>query len=251
VKLKKAGTSRTLAACAVLLVCGKCGAQERCSAEVKLLLSPAEMPATLAALKAKKESSGEVYFYDTEKRELLSQGVIVRLRSGSDRDLTVKLRRGQDEKYADPTGGKENYKCEVDVAGNLANTSYSIRNKFSGAGIPETGSEVYGALSKGQRKLLSAAQVRVDWEQVKRIVEIKATDWQIKADSGSKKLALELWEWPGGKILEVSSKVGSGEGEAAYEELRRVVADKGLRLNVEQRSKTRMVLEPRTSTTAE
>jgi hypothetical protein len=124
-----------------------------------------------------------------------------------------------------------------------ANTSYSIRNKFSGTQLPENGNEIYQALSGGQRDLLRAAQMTIDWNQVKRVTNIKATDWEIKLDSRSKKLALELWEWPGGKILELSSKVATEEGPAEDEELRHLAIGKGLKLSADQRSKTRMVLE--------
>jgi hypothetical protein len=233
----------------MLLLCNPCAAQERCSAEVKLLLSPKELPATVATLKAQKESSGEIYFFDTDRRELLSQGVIVRLRHGSSSDLTVKLRPPEGRKFTDPTGGKADFKCEVDLAGNETNTSYSIRNKFSGAQIPETGNDIYHAFSGGQRELLSAASVTIDWNQVKRVADIKQTDWEIKLDSRSKKLSLELWEWPGSKILELSSKAGSEDGKAAYERLRQLAIGKGLKLSPDQRSKTRMVLEPPASTT--
>jgi len=67
----------------------------------------------------------------------------------------------------------------------------------------------------------------IDWNQVKRVADIKVTDWEIKLNSPSKKLALELWELPGSKILELSSKAGSDEGEAAYEELRQLAIGKG------------------------
>jgi len=118
-KLKKnAGTYRTFCQCVMVLLCNVCAGQERCSSEVKLLLSPAEIPATVATFKAQKEFSSDVYFFDTDRRELLSRGVIVRLRHGSSSDLTVKLRPPQDKKFTDPTGGKEDFKCEVDLAGN-------------------------------------------------------------------------------------------------------------------------------------
>ena len=103
---KNSRTFRAFCLSAMPFVCGVCVAQERCSTEVKLLLSPAEIPATLVTLKAQKESSGNVYFFDTEKRDLLAQGVIVRLRHGSTRDLTVKLRPPQEKNFEDPTGGE-------------------------------------------------------------------------------------------------------------------------------------------------
>jgi hypothetical protein len=233
----------------MLLLCNVCAAQERCGTEVKLLLSPEEISATVATLKAQKESSSAVYFFDTDRRELLSRGLIVRLRHGSSSDLTVKLRLPQDNKFTDPTGGKEDFKCEVDLAGKEVNTSYSIRNKFSGSQVPETGTDIYRAFSGGQRELLRAAHMAIDWNQVKRVADIKVTDWEIKLELRSRKLALELWEWRGNKILELSGKTGSEEGEAAYEELRQLAIGKGLKLSADQRSKTRMVLESPASTT--
>jgi hypothetical protein len=235
--------------CVTLLLCSASQAQERCSTEVKLLLSPGEIPTTVATLKANKESSGHVYFFDTDRRDLLSHGVIVRLRHGASSDLTVKLRPPQDKRITDPTGGKEDFKCEVDLTATEAKTSYSMRNKFSGTQIPENGSDIYQALSEGQVGLLTVAQMTIDWNQIKRVADIKATYWEIKLDSRSKKLRLELWQWPGGRILELSSKVRTGEGPAEYEELRRLVVGKGLKLSADQRSKTRTVLESPVSAT--
>ena len=249
-KLKKnAGTSLTFCLCLMPLLCGPSQAQERCSTEVKIRVSPAEIVAAVATLKAHNESSRGVYFFDTDMRELLSHGVILRLRYGSSSDLTVKVRPPQDKSFTDPTGGKEDFKCEVDLGATEVNTSYSIRNKFSGTQLPENGIDIYHALSGGQKDLLRAAQLTIDWNQVKRVADIKATDWEIRLDSRSKKLVLELWEWPGGKILELSSKVRTGEGPAEHEELRRLVIGNGLNLSADQRSKTRTVLESPRSTT--
>jgi len=234
----------------MLLICTACAGQERCSTEVKILLSPTEIPATLESLAAQRESSGDAYFFDTERRELLAQGVIVRLRGGSTRDLTVKLRPPQQKKFENPTSGREDLKCEVDVAANEANISYSIRSSFTDLQIPTTGNDIYRTFSEGQRKLLSAAQVIIDWNQVKRIVDIQVTDWQIKFESGSRKLTLEFWEWPGGQILELSRRVGTESGSMAYAELRQLALNKGLKLSRDQRSKTRIVLESHTTSVA-
>lgn len=238
---------------AALFPCGSVVAQERCRTEIKVLLSPAELSVTIAALHTQRESSGDVYFFDTDKRELLAQGVIVRLRRGSTAsDLTVKLRPPAEKIFADPTGGRESFKCEVDLAANESNISYSIRNAFIGSQIPSTGNDLYRVLSEGQRKLLRAAQVSIDWNRVKRVSDIHATDWQITLGGPGAKLALELWEWPGGKILELSKKTGDKSSPAAYEELlqlRQLAIAKGLSLSADQRSKTRIVLESHLITT--
>jgi hypothetical protein len=232
---------------AMLFVGGTCAGQDRCNTELKLLLSPAEIQATVITLKAQKKSSGAVYFFDTEKRELLAQGVILRLRRGSTSDLTFKLRLPQSKNFKDPTSGEEKFKCEVDVAADETSISYSVRNSFAGRQIPETGNDIYRAFSKGQLRLLKVARVVVDWNQVKRVADIEVTDWQIKSGPQSEKLALELWEWPRGKILELSRKSESESGSKAYEELRKMALNKGLTLSANQRSKTRMVLEANTT----
>lgn len=231
---------------AMLIACGACAAQERCSTELKLILSPGEIQSTVAKLKAQKESSGTVYFFDTDKRELLAQGVIVRIRRGSTADLTVKLRSPEGQNFENLTNGKENAKCEADVAAHETNISYSIRTTFTGVQIPMTGDDIYQAFSTGQRRMLKAAHVIVDWNQVKRVADIKVTDWQSKSGPRSEKLALELWAWPRGQILELSRR---GEGDSSsegYKEFRKMAVDLGLRLSTDQRSKTRMVLEANT-----
>jgi hypothetical protein len=125
--------------------------------------------------------------------------VIIRVRRGSTRDLTVELRPPEKKKFEDPTGGRESFKCEADLAANETSISYSIRSRFTGLQIPETGNDTYRAFSNGQRRLLSEAQVIINWNRVKRVADIHVTDWQIKLGSTSRKIALELWEWPGGK----------------------------------------------------
>jgi hypothetical protein len=67
---------------ASLFLCSVLHAQDRCDVEVKLLLSPSEDQVAFTALDVKKETTGFVYFFDTNTLDLLSQGVIVRLRQG-------------------------------------------------------------------------------------------------------------------------------------------------------------------------
>ena len=45
-----------------------------CSEEVKLLLSPQQVQSAITALKARQETHGRVYFYDTPALDLLSKG---------------------------------------------------------------------------------------------------------------------------------------------------------------------------------
>jgi hypothetical protein len=213
-------------------------AQEGCNVEIKLLLSPTEPQTAIAALKFERLTAGRVYFFDTSALDLLARGVIVRLRQGASNDLTVKLRPPTGTKPFVPSRTGEGFDCEVDLIGGARTPSYAVRTEYAATRVPETGAEILSMLDTGQKKLLNEAQFSIDWSHVK----------QTKAQPGFGKLTLELWEWPGGKILELSTKVGPEAGQSAYTELQRLVNAKRLSLSATQRAKTGMVLETLTHT---
>jgi len=74
------------------------------------------------------------------------------------------------------------------------------------------------------------------------VAKIHSTEWRTKTQSSYGKLALELWEWPAGKILELSSKAPAAADAAKYGELERLAKTKGLDLNASQDTKTTTVL---------
>jgi hypothetical protein len=229
--------------CVLLFLHPALYAQDRCGVEVKLLLSPTETQATISALNLEKETAGRVYFFDTSALDLLSQGAIVRLRQGDESDLTVKLRPLDGRQLSPPSNLGEGFKCEVDLIRGRSSPSYSVLSKFTGARLPQTGADILSLLGAGQKELLKQAQVSVDWTRVKRIADIQSTDWQTKTQPHFSKLTLELWEWSGGRILELSTKVEPDAGAATYRELQQLVKTKGLSLNPSQQAKTPMVLE--------
>jgi hypothetical protein len=230
-----------------LLVFGLHG-QETCTEEVKLLLSPTQVQAAILALHPHKDTHGRVYFYDTPALDLLSKGVILRVRQGAEIELTAKLRPLSGEKFVDPSGGRERYKCEVDLNDGVENPSFSLQDKYRAAMPPEVGEELFQLLSEGQKKLLEEAKVEIDWKRVKRIAEIQSTSWITREKAPLGKLSLELWEWPNGSILEVSKKVRTDAGQATYVELRNLANSNGLALNTNQHSKTAIALGAITGT---
>jgi hypothetical protein len=235
--------SHTFRVCVLLILNSTLRAQDGCNVEIKLLLAPAETQAAIASLGLKKEAAGHVYFFDTSALDLLSQGAIVRLRQGADNDLTIKLRPPAGTKpFVHPAVGEDS-KCEVDLIGGERNPSYSVRKKYVASRVPETGTDVLHLLSAEQEKLLREARISIDWTRVKRISDIQSTDWQTKAQPHFSKLTLELWEWSGGRILELSTKAGPDAGPSSYAKLQQLVNAKGLSQNATQRAKTGMVLE--------
>src|SRR5271163_1823933 len=166
---------------AVLLSWSGLHAQENCNVEVKLLLLPAETQAAVAALGGMKETPRRIYFFDTDKLDLLSQGAIVRLRQGAKSDLTVKFRASTGKKLFAAREGGDDFKCEVDLTREGANSSYSITRQLATEELPQTGPDVSRLLSSAQIKLFEDAQVSVDWPRVKIVAVIASTDWQTKS----------------------------------------------------------------------
>lgn len=218
-------------------------AQETCSEEVKLLLAPAQVQAAVIALKARGETRANIYFFDTPNLDLLAKGVILRMREGSEIDLTAKLRPLAGERFTDPSNGRERYKCEVDLNAGIENQSYSLQSNNLAGKVPESGEELFARLSDGQKKLLEDSGVQVDWKSVKRVANIQSTSWSTKARAPLGKLSMELWQWSAGSVLEVSTKVATDAGQSTYAEMKDLAAKKGLTLSPDQRSKTAIALE--------
>jgi hypothetical protein len=207
------------------------------------LLVPTQVEAAIPLLHATRELRSLIYFYDTPALDLLSKGLILRLRVGANSDLTVKLRPLTGKQFSDPSSGSERYKCEVEITGGVEGRSYSVGTNYSAGHVPETGRELMHLLSAGQKKLLEDSQIQVDWAKVKRVADIQSTSWTARAKAPLNKFSMELWEWPSGRILEVSTKAGPDAGRAAYTELESLVKKKGLASSAVQQSKTATALE--------
>lgn len=227
---------------AVLPFASSLHAQNDCSEEVKLLLSPTQTQAAVQALHAGGEAHGRVYFYDTPTLDLLSQGMILRLREGAKLDLTTKFRPLFGEKLGDPSTGHDRYECEIDLNNGIEKPSYSLQSVYTPATPPLTGDELFKLLSDDQRQLLKDSKVRIDWKRVKRVADIQSTTWKTAAQPQLGKLSMELWQWPNSSILEVSVKVTPAKGQATYIELKNLAKSSGLALSTVQSPKTSIAL---------
>ena len=142
---------------------------------------------------------------------------------------------------ADPSSLRRT-KCEWDYAGGRPTLSYSALTRLTEE-APKTGVEFYQRLNKSQRQLLTLSNYSVDWSKVKRVADIRSTDWTIRKQPPFDKLALELWKWPGGSVLELSTKTDAAALQSAFEQLRAFAVGKGLALNGTQQFKTELVLK--------
>jgi hypothetical protein len=225
-----------------LLLLGAVHAQETCSVEVKLLLSAPAPQSVITALGFKTMTAGLVYFFDTESLDLLTQGVIVRIRQGGSHDLTVKVRLPKGRPADDRAQLLDQFPCEIDRTFAEAATSYAVGRPYRVTKVPDSGTDVFTLLSAAQKNLVKVAGVSIDWVRVGRIASIHSTKWQTGAQSPYGKLALELWEWPAGKILEISAKAPPASDESKYNQLAQLLESNGLSLNANQDTKTTTVL---------
>jgi hypothetical protein len=228
---------------AILFLAPALHAEEKCPVEIKLLLSPPTTQTVIASLGFENETMARVYLFDTDALDLSKQGVIIRVRQGAKNDLTVKVRLPKGSQQVDNPRLRERFPCEIDRTQAGANTSYAVARKYKATKVPQIGNDIYSLLSASQIKLLHEAQVSIDWARVMRIANINSTTWETTAQSPSGKLALELWEWSAGKILELSAKVESDAEASKYAQLEQLVKMKNLSLSASQDTKTSMVLE--------
>jgi hypothetical protein len=234
---------------AVLFLSSILQAQETCPVELKLLFSPPAIQAVMASFKFDHETKGQVYFFDTAELDLLRQGVIVRVRQGTNNDLTIKVRAAEGNTQVE-SQLRPHFPCEIDRTGAGENTSYSVQRKYKTPSVPKLANKIAGLLGRPQQRLLQEAQVSIDWTQVTRFASIQSTKWEANVQLPFRKFSLELWEWPGGSILELSTRVEPGAGQSGYAELQRLVASRSLPLSAKQGTKTRMVLEALTQHTS-
>lgn len=216
-------------------------AQNQCDAEIKLLLVPTEVQSVVKALNAGPPAKGQVFLFDTNSRDLFSHGVIVRARvGGATNDLMVKVRVREDQ--AIPVHGLgAGYKCEVDRTGDAAVRSYSVRIKLNG-NVPTSGKDVLALLSRGQKRLLEEARISPDWSRMEKVASIDSTVWKIRNQAGLAKLSLELWQWESKQVLELSTKIANDDPSILIR-IRKLVTDKGLSIEANQKQKTQMALQ--------
>jgi hypothetical protein len=117
-----------------------------------------------------------------------------------------------------------------------------VQKGYVDAKVPDTGLGVVQLLSAGQKKLLEDSKVAIDWSRVRRVADIRSTSWKTAAKPDLSKLSVELWEWPGGSVLEVSTKVAPAAGQSTYSGLELLAKRQGLAVSRDQRSKTAIAL---------
>ncbi len=236
------GWTRLIPSIILSLFCSALCAQETCPVEIKLLLLPSTLKSVVASMSLGKQKTSRIYFFDTDNLSLLAQGVIVRVRQGAKNDLTVKVRLPGGHDRIESSNLPQSFDCEIDQTEAGANTSYSVGETYKRHSVPEAGSDLFSALSPRQRELLKEAHVSIAWSRVKRVSAIRSSSWKTPSDSPFSKLTLEYWEFPGGSLLELSTRSSASEWKLRSADLHRIVKSEGLLPSANQETKTTTVL---------
>src|SRR5256885_13829233 len=136
--------------CAVWSLSSASNAASNCSAEIKILLSPATLQDVITSVGFESEATDRVYFFDTDGLDLLKQGVVIRARQGGNNDLTVKVRVPEGDKQAQAATLRGRFPCETNQTGAGSDTDYIVRRNYKGLQIPQTGGEIRSALKPPQ-----------------------------------------------------------------------------------------------------
>lgn len=213
-------------------------AQTECSAEVKFRLKPTQAKEAAKALKDDKPKEGKVMLYDTPSLALLNQGVILRVRSGNEEDLTVKLRPKSSEGLAGLAS------CEADIAsdGSVQHSFGAKREPFT-TPAPKDGLGFQAELDASQKKLLLAAKPEIVWKNVQRFPAVKVEEWSSKKEKGFDKITVEQWKWDGGEILEISTKTDEKSASGMEAKLKAWVEKHRLKFDADTRGKVATFLK--------
>lgn len=184
---------------------------------------------------------------------LLDHGIILRLRANADGegDSTVKLRPFEGHLH-DRWRERRQDDTEIRMEGDWVSDRHVVAVS---AVSQQSADEVEGAAARTRElaKLLSRVQEEflkdnteapVLFDRLRIVGSIAATKWKAGTVRLSKKLVAERWEVGQLRFLEVSLRVDDeAEARRAQAELTGVMAEHDLLNDVEQETKTRLVLE--------
>jgi hypothetical protein len=221
------------------------------SVELKLTVPAPEHRATLRALGLDplEAQIRLVYFFDTPSLELNKAGVVVRARriQGKGEDSVVKLRPVIPHEMPDSLRESSSFVVEVDAMPGGFVCSGSLK------GVPRKASVVDAAsgnvplrriFSKEQRRFYAAhAPADIALDDLSLLGPIFVLKMKGTPQGAARKFAVELWLYPEGRILELSTRCATGEAMQVAAESRAYLTELGVDLEGDQETKTRTALE--------
>jgi hypothetical protein len=221
------------------------------SVELKLTIPASEQRATFLALGLDPLSAQIrlVHFFDTPDLALESAGVVVRARriQGKGEDSVIKLRPVVPDELPDNLRKSPNFVVEVDAMPG----GYVCSGSMKGVPRKATVLDVLGGtaplrrlFTKEQRSFLADyAPAGIALDELTLLGPIFVLKLKGAPPGATRKFAVELWLYPEGRILELSTRCAPDEAVAVAAESRAYLLERGVDLLGDQQTKTRTALE--------
>jgi hypothetical protein len=221
------------------------------SVELKLTIPASEQRATFLALGLDPLSAQIrlVHFFDTPDLALESAGVVVRARriQGKGEDSVIKLRPVVPDELPDNLRKSPNFVVEVDAmpGGYVCSGSMKgIPRKATVLDVLAGTAPLRRLFTKEQRSFLADyAPAGIALDELTLLGPIFVLKLKGAPPGATRKFAVELWLYPEGRILELSTRCAPDEAVAVAAESRAYLLERGVDLLGDQETKTRTALE--------
>jgi hypothetical protein len=222
------------------------------SVELKLTVPEADHASTAAALGLDplEGQLRQVFFFDTPELALDKAGVVVRARriQGKGDDSVVKLRPVVPTELPAELRESSSFRVEVDALPGGFVCSGALKRPLRATAVRSmlAGERPLRKLfSKEQRKFYAAhAPDGVALEDLRVLGPIMVLKLRFTPEELQRRLVAELWLYPDGtRVLELSTRCGTGEAFQVAAEARAFLSGHGVDLTGEQETKTRKALE--------
>jgi hypothetical protein len=222
------------------------------SVELKVTVPESDHRSTLMALGVDPLDAQirQVVFFDTPELALDAAGVVVRARriQGKGDDSVVKLRPVVPDTLSNKLRRSTGFRVEVDALPGGFVCSATLKAALRPTDVRAA---LHGNLavrklfSKEQREFYAAhapADVRLD--DLSILGPIFVLELRFTPDELRRRLVAEMWLYPdGSRVLELSTRCGTGDSFQVAAECRAYLAARGIDLSGEQQTKTRKALQ--------
>jgi hypothetical protein len=225
-------------------------AREADSVELKLTVPASDQRATFIALGLDPLDARVrlIHFFDTPDLDLQAAGVVARARriQGKGDDSVVKLRPVVPQELPERLRRSPNFVVEVDAMPGGYVCSGSMKGAPRKATVREavTGAAPLRKLfSKEQRRFYAQhAPEEIALDDLTLLGPIFVLKLKGAPPGAGRKFAIELWLYPDGRILELSTRCRPDEAVAVAAETRAFLLERGVDLLGDQQTKTRTAL---------
>jgi hypothetical protein len=219
------------------------------SVELKLTVPESHQAETIRSLELDplEAQIRQVFFFDTPDLALDAQGVVVRARriQGKGNDSIVKLRPVVPNELPEELRLSGGFRVEVDAlpggfvcSGTMKGTPADVLGSVQGD------RPLRKLFSKEQRAFYRAHVEGIELDDLAVLGPLFVLKQRFTPEKLARRLVAEMWLYPdGSRLLELSTRAGTGEAFQAAAELRAFLGERGVEVSGEQETKTRKALQ--------